>query len=545
MPESNKRFHRMISGVIIQNFKGISERVEIELRPLTLLFGTNGAGKSTVIDAINVLEEILLERHERRGKSIERRLTERVGSIDNVIHGQDWSRQITLGITIHSYEDDFDYFSDFLTYTSDFKKATRAGIADAKMPSFFSMGGLGGTEDATSLTVLVTIQKQSAYSQNTLVPVAAIREVSLGVNGRELVKISGPGVADGTISEFEWQVDTDHPVLSDSVKRAGKRSFSVSAYQILPLPTEPPLVAGYCHNPDGTRLDDGDGPLALSLNIAISASLQAVDNELKNHRRLGPMRIVPSPLFRPQPSPGRDDWLNGQAAWDQLAYLKQDQLDEINDWLGSDKLDTGIEVVQRLILSASEWDASRDDPLLADKLSSSSARDVTLRPIPTKYGGTKASETNLPPSQVGTGVSQLVPVVVACVNFSSKLLSIAQPELHLHPRLQVKLGDLFIDSVGEDEDGRPNNQLIIETHSEHLILRVLRRIRETSRRCAPDGFELASDDLIVYHVSQEEGHTRIRKYEVDSGGHFVLPWPDDFFEIDFYERFTTGDSDAE
>ena len=130
-----------------------------------------------------------------------------------------------------------------------------------------------------------------------------------------------------------------------------------------------------------------------------------------------------------------------------------------------------------------------------------------------------------------------MPVVVACVNLQGLLVTIAQPELHLHPRLQVKLGDLFIDSISKHDDDPNPTQLIVETHSEHLILRLLRRIRETTKGCAPDGQKLSSGDLMVYHVSQEEGQTRIRNREVDANGQFVIPWPDDFFEIDFYERF--------
>ena len=89
------------------------------------------------------------------------------------------------------------------------------------------------------------------------------------------------------------------------------------------------------------------------------------------------------------------------------------------------------------------------------------------------------------------------------------------------------------------------NRFILETHSEHLILRLQRRIREATRR--REG-ELAVEDepvradvtdahFGVYYVSRKDGRTVVEEMPLDLKGEFVIPWPDDFFEIDFHERF--------
>lgn len=49
----------IITALTIENFKGIREPVRIEFKPITLLFGANSAGKSTIIQAIHYLREIL------------------------------------------------------------------------------------------------------------------------------------------------------------------------------------------------------------------------------------------------------------------------------------------------------------------------------------------------------------------------------------------------------------------------------------------------------------------------------------------------------
>lgn len=74
-------------------------------------------------------------------------------------------------------------------------------------------------------------------------------------------------------------------------------------------------------------------------------------------------------------------------------------------------------------------------------------------------------------ADLGYGVGQLVPILVAGSSPEARGIKIVeQPEAQVHPGLQAKMGDFFI--------GQSSNWLI-ETHSEHLILRLLRRIRET------------------------------------------------------------------
>ena len=75
----------------------------------------------------------------------------------------------------------------------------------------------------------------------------------------------------------------------------------------------------------------------------------------------------------------------------------------------------------------------------------------------------------------------MIPVIVGCLRDKQGILLIEQPELHVHPAIQVGLGDLFI---RRDSDARElvgaGKTLLIETHSEHIMLRLLRRIRETT-----------------------------------------------------------------
>ena len=95
------------------------------------------------------------------------------------------------------------------------------------------------------------------------------------------------------------------------------------------------------------------------------------------------------------------------------------------------------------------------------------------------------------------------------------------------------MADLFIESAL----GHRSHTVILETHSEHLILRLLRRIRETSAGKPHRDLPVTPNDVAVYYISQQDGETKLTRIDIDMHGEFVQPWPDDFFELDFYERF--------
>ena len=127
--------------------------------------------------------------------------------------------------------------------------------------------------------------------------------------------------------------------------------------------------------------------------------------------------------------------------------------------------------------------------------------------------------------EVGSGIGYVLPVLV--VGFSCGFASIEQPELHLHPALQAGLGDVLIDAI----NANPNRQLLVETHSEHLLLRILKRLRQSSRQTIVDPtLRLSSDDVsIVYFDPLPSGHTRVINLRVSEDGEFLDRWPHGFF----------------
>ena len=124
-------------------------------------------------------------------------------------------------------------------------------------------------------------------------------------------------------------------------------------------------------------------------------------------------------------------------------------------------------------------------------------------------------------ADVGFGISQVLPVLVQCFYAApGSTLVFEQPELHLHPRSQSELGDLFIDAIHAEEDGKPRDiQFLIESHSEHLLRRIQRRIAEG---------RLKPEDAALYFCSPGPDGSHIEELKLDEDGN-ITNWPENFF----------------
>ena len=199
-------------------------------------------------------------------------------------------------------------------------------------------------------------------------------------------------------------------------------------------------------------------------------------------------------------------------------------------------------------------------------------------------------------SDVGVGIAQVIPVVVVALYDDSKIFAVEQPELHVHPAVQVALGDVFIDSVKHREQAHDQaiaefsqkienaleikerienleeskriepleiielikniskkdpefielikenieksnrTMLLIETHSEHLLLRLLRRVRETTEG-EQTKHPLTPDDLSVIYVRSTPEGVEFIPISVTEKGSFDVLWPEGFFDERVKELF--------
>jgi len=134
---------------------------------------------------------------------------------------------------------------------------------------------------------------------------------------------------------------------------------------------------------------------------------------------------------------------------------------------------------------------------------------------------TKGSKDWVDLPDVGFGISQVLPVLVQCFYAPrGSIILMEQPEIHLHPSAQSALADVIIDVINSREDGADRNiQVIIETHSEHFLRRMQRRIAEDA---------VSQEKVAAYFANITKSPATLEPLQIDLFGN-ILNWPEKFF----------------
>lgn len=137
--------------------------------------------------------------------------------------------------------------------------------------------------------------------------------------------------------------------------------------------------------------------------------------------------------------------------------------------------------------------------------------------IGVEYSQNQPTDSSVSLPDVGFGLSQILPVIIEVLRSKkNSTLVLEQPEIHLHPKLQAKLADFILCNA------KNNKNFIIETHSDHFVKRLCLRIAQSS-----------NDDLSkmigIYFVVPTKDGTRIMEIEIDEFGD-ILNWPKGFFD---------------
>ncbi|MES9901770.1 MAG: DUF3696 domain-containing protein [Sedimenticola sp.] len=124
-------------------------------------------------------------------------------------------------------------------------------------------------------------------------------------------------------------------------------------------------------------------------------------------------------------------------------------------------------------------------------------------------------------TDVGFGISQVLPALVqAFYAPPDSVIWMEQPEIHLHPGVQANLADAFISAVQAYENSVPRNvQLIVESHSEHFLNRLQRRVAEG---------QVSPDEVAIYFVNRNRIGAQLEPLRLNMFGE-IENWPENFF----------------
>lgn len=593
-----------LTAFSIANFKAFAASQRVPLRPITLIYGANSAGKSSVIHALALAHHAIetgdldTQRTQIGGEAID------LGGFRQYVHRRDRGRQVELC---------FELDPGRLTgRVADLLRAARETTVELAI-------GEGITNDHEA-------QFGDRAPELDLESGVRLDRFSLNVDGIHLLSMSARS---GGLLRLD-RLDHSHPVfrelfrglllLGTTTQQIREEDF-VALGEVLDA-LVPEIIARrhglfprveedaedseeQAQNLDafvpvsrGRRQEDLASAARLFLPWALRQLVgglgTALEDEIRKLRYLGPLRSYPPRhlVFSQHHDP---NWFAGGGyAWD-VVRTRRDVRQRVNVWLGdADRMKTPYELEVHHLLPASA--VSRELPArlhkamhdlaasllgrlqgvdqaelatLADEVSEQIAgldpkdQDDVILEIEDLVAAASDDEalserwademvearpetlqdlvlidkrTNTPVSHrdVGIGVSQVLPVLVSAYASKNKLLAIEQPEIHLHPALQAELGDVFLQSALGDG----GNRFLIETHSEHLLLRIMRRMRETNTGDLPEGVpEVRPEDVMVLFVESDGPQSIVREMPLNERGELVKAWPGGFFEEGLREIF--------
>ncbi|ACT13901.1 MULTISPECIES: DUF3696 domain-containing protein [Pectobacterium] len=543
--------------LVLTNFRSFKETQVIQFAPVTLLFGPNSVGKTTILMALFYLQQIL-EKGQCNPIQIESMGDKKIGGFKSLVHGGDLNKEIGIGVEFLSgttigkeYSEYIEKFADLSGF--DILRINDLSVEAKKIKLDFIISWSFSKQTAYVRQYKVTINDE--YFGTMLCNEDIDHSIISDINFCHTL------INDNENSEYENNNEYKnkfHEKYNELVGGGGvnflykKSNEAITEFNSEKINmSRPVFFKGYAGGLPilGELIQVGFGLEStnsideiLDHDIVIRALTQIFISPLDKFRILlkdsiaiGPVRVVPESSYKMNPYPEQKNWFNGSAAWDILYKFddnKNDKLiDKVNYWFSEqEKLNTGYkiirpihltEIIRKNILGATEDSASCfHEPDHYAFFERDSEPQVLFMDI--------KNDLKLYPSQVGIGLSQILPIIVAAHFVTKGFIAIEQPELHIHPAFQVVIGDLFIQS---NEFKSTNPMFIVETHSEHIILRILKRIRQTTeKKISQTGRHVTPEDIsIIYLQSTSEGIIA-KKQNITEDGDFEEDWPNGFFD---------------
>ena len=511
----------MLREYQLTNFKAFGETVTIPIRPLTLIFGANSSGKSSIFQSLLLLKQTLEEAKSPATALLPKGSLVDLGTYSDFVHRHDASLSFEVemcfaldvpltvspherelrgaGLSVGFYYDDDHRMADShgnLTVGDNGQPIASYHVFSEDLParieaenSEFWDSWRKGIDSYEDFDFLI----RTNFSDSTLSQIFSLHEVlsqspiwraKMDMMMKERESISFEEI----YSVRDFFPDIDHRQLFDLADYVGQ-NFLPRSYNHASFPLELRELPYY-------------ELFKRWMTLPVERILSSFRANLESLLYLGPFRSQPERYETY--SNDATDYVGKKGEHLTSILIKRPELVSL--------VDGALEKMRvKYRLKPEELQHKDGSPTGL----------CSLRLVQTDTG----IETNI--RDVGFGISQVLPVVLQSRLSEKKTLLIEQPEIHLHPAHQAELGDLFIRSAKEQ-----GNTLLLETHSENLILRILRRIRQTASEdsALPEGCEIHPEDVAVLYVQPGEKGAQVIEIPVTEDGDFDRPWPQGFFE---------------
>lgn len=467
----------------LRNFKAFHYLDDIELRPLTVLVGTNNSGKSSILQSLALLKQTLLSSGSKNALKFDGDLVH-LDNFETIISTCDVSKILEYRFNIKSK------------------------IPGKQLSHYFPHLGTSvenpQREFTTSTDIKIEFSKangnevKAGFAISTLIPEIMTEDQAVSIFTGDKFKSQNvpkfPPLPDGTVA------DVVHPYGEKFIPQG----FAIAPNNVVLKST----AGGFEVVSISEKKVDAEIPigfLPLDYIPSISNPVRALHGALKNRLAyMGPVRADPRPFY-----PASQDPEIGPRGEGAIPYLLHHKSDLVSYW------STDERAIKRTPMSEalSFWLQKMG---ITSKLTIDSVPNVATT---ARLPSISAPEKFINLAQVGFGISQILPVLLLGLKDPQNgILLYEQPEIHLHPRLQAELGDFFL-SVAQ-----AGRTVLLETHSDYLVNRLRRRIAEDTSG------ELASlvSILFVHSGTLDNPSSYVEKLSINEDGS-IQNCPADFF----------------
>lgn len=513
----------MLTNLKIKNFKAFKNEQSLRIAPITLIYGPNSAGKSSIIQSLLLLNQSIKNidaakncELASKGEHLD------LGMPKNYLHKGNVSQPLAFTFLskmnldqshplIRSKKSKGDDLSTASFNIEIEVQYAQEDLTESYLPlkllrvSYKVMNSLTGKE--YKFCFKITDSDKNEYSlENKRDVINISRFISLFENESLKIIKTDKGIR---LNEVSREFDISQVIDFLQNAKFSAREFAMPNSLGAFFPTYLPRALFRAKKETSPVADD----IAWNLNRLMSQINETVVRTIKDSNYISGLRNSPQRFYA---LTNARNYV-GKSGEDMATLLyklaKADRSPEVNKWLK--KLDIPYMI---------NIEPIRDD--LAGSLLIIKLKDLR-------------NKVEVTPSDVGIGISQILPLLIQGLSdissnssrpsrsSSSKLnfKFVEQPELHLHPRLQANLADFFISTTSSNKQLR----WILETHSEALMLRIQKRIRNKT---------LLPEMVSVHYVNPVKGgHSEIMELRLDEEGDFIDDWPDGFFEEAYKETF--------
>lgn len=563
----------VLNKLTVKNFKSFGEESQVvDLSTITLLFGKNGAGKSSILQALGYLYELFIN-NDADPQNLTICGNKFVGGFKNLVHKKDIDKEMEFKLDFVGLE------------TMGPKVIVQESSSINLLTQFYKHGIFPGSLKGFAVchcSIKLVIQ-YNPYLKKVEVP-----SVSVEINKEHMFDIELYPEKEGfgfspplkmrefntnhallkpnkyNIDYFEGEgiIYTCDDELVEKVRENNKLSTHLKKYsdndslrihidskRSFPHSSHLHGIGATTDYTSKYTEEYGSDSLIMLIEKVLSIyyriPFDIADKYFRDMLHVGPLRIAPSRYFEPQLPVDKSQWYDGTAAWSAL-FEEKAKIEEANQYI-------------------------------SEIMEETHSIKITSDPIP--LISLIKNDTKIAPADTGLGFSQIFPSIMAATyeNSAIRTCLIEQPELHLHPKLQLNVADFLISTALRRNDQiidlfnvstekfnlnsfRPHvrkpeiramldygkvdiedyelaaafynqkKQWIIETHSEHIILRLLRRIRETDKNQFHGGIKVQPSSVSTIVVQNYNGQSVLSNLKISRDGDFEVSWPDGFFD---------------